>query len=119
MKYFKLLGIMSLLVFSFLNFIIFPSPITSSGIDFVNDPVGGDAIANEIRTQVSLYNRKEDWVAMMGYGIMYITFVWYIVIFTWKFIKRVIYMAFLTFIAPMVALTYPIDKAGDRTSTSL
>lgn len=51
--------------------------------------------------------------ASIGYKIIYIVLVLYTLIFTWTYVKRVVYMAFLTMIAPLVALTYPIDKMGD------
>ena len=33
--------------------------------------------------------------------------------FTWIYIKRAITVAFLTLMAPLVAITYPIDKIND------
>ena len=48
-----------------------------------------------------------------GYTVMFTVMVFYTCLFTWTYIKRVVYMAFLTLIAPLVALTYPIDKAND------
>ena len=48
-----------------------------------------------------------------GYTLMYVILVFYTLIFTWKYLKRFIYLAFLTMISPMVALTYPIDKLKD------
>lgn len=51
--------------------------------------------------------------ASIGYKIIYIVLVLYTVIFTFTYLKRVVYMAFLTLIAPLVALTYPIDKMND------
>lgn len=47
------------------------------------------------------------------YLIFYIALVVYTVKFTWEYMKRAITMAFLTLIAPLVVLTYPIDKIGD------
>lgn len=47
------------------------------------------------------------------YVIMYIALVVYTFMFTWKYVKRAITMAFLTLMAPVVALTYPIDKMND------
>lgn len=49
----------------------------------------------------------------IGYAIIYLTLVIYTIMFLIIYLKRVIYMAFLTMIAPLVALTYPIDKIGD------
>ena len=51
--------------------------------------------------------------ASIGYEIIYIVLVMYTLIFTWTYVKRVVYMAFLTMIAPLVALIYPIDKMND------
>lgn len=47
------------------------------------------------------------------YCIIYLVLVIYTVIFTVTYLKRVIYMAFLTMVAPLVSLTYPIDKLND------
>lgn len=51
--------------------------------------------------------------ASIGYKIIYIVLVLYTFIFAFTYLKRVVYMAFLTLIAPLVALTYPIDKMND------
>lgn len=47
------------------------------------------------------------------YTIMYLALVLYTVMFTFTYFKRFLYMAFFTMIAPLVALTYPIDKVKD------
>lgn len=54
----------------------------------------------------SLYNTA-------AYTILYLVIVIYTFIFTFMYFKRFLYMAFFTMISPLVALTYPIDKAGD------
>lgn len=54
----------------------------------------------------SLYNTA-------AYTIIYLVLVIYTFMFTFMYFKRFLYMAFFTMIAPLVALTYPIDKAGD------
>lgn len=59
------------------------------------------------------YNAEGDDVAYIGYTIMFLVMVIYTIVFGWTYIKRVLYMAFLTIIAPLVALTYPIDKMND------
>lgn len=46
----------------------------------------------------------------IGYMIIYIALITYTFKFTFVYLKRVLRMAFLTIIAPIVALTYPIDK---------
>lgn len=49
----------------------------------------------------------------MAHSIIYLVLVIYTVMFTFIYIKRLIYIVFLTMIAPLVALTYPIDKIND------
>ncbi len=49
----------------------------------------------------------------IGWRLIYVVLVVYTYIFTFIYIKRFIYMSFLTMISPLVAITYPIDKAGD------
>lgn len=48
-----------------------------------------------------------------AYSLLYLVLIIYTVVFTIMYFKRFLYMAFLTMIAPLVALTYPIDKVGD------
>ena len=52
-------------------------------------------------------------VARAGYNIIYVVLVIYTVMFCFTYLKRLIYLAFLTIIAPLVAITYPIDKISD------
>lgn len=58
-------------------------------------------------------NEDQEAVVKAGYNIIYVVLVIFTVIFCFTYLKRVIYMAFLTIIAPLVALTYPIDKIND------
>lgn len=48
-----------------------------------------------------------------GYGVLYIIIVIETVVFVIKYIGRVINLAFLTAIAPLIAFMYPIDRIGD------
>ena len=50
---------------------------------------------------------------MAGSVVCYLALVIYTCIFTVQYLKRVVYMAFLTMIAPLIALTYPLDKIKD------
>ena len=45
--------------------------------------------------------------------ILYLVLVGYTVMFTIHYLKRLAYLAFFTMIAPLIALTYPIDKIKD------
>lgn len=57
--------------------------------------------------------QADAWQDATAYAIIYLALVIYTCIFTFIYFKRFLYMAFFTMIAPLVALTYPIDKAGD------
>ena len=63
--------------------------------------------AARFKTQYADFGQK------VAYLIMYLALVIYTVIFTWFYLKRLLMMAFLTLVAPLVALTYPIDKIQD------
>ncbi|MCI9016573.1 MAG: hypothetical protein HFJ53_05365 [Clostridia bacterium] len=54
-----------------------------------------------------------DTMSKFLYLVLYIALITYTLKFTWVYVKRVVNMAFLTLIAPLVALTYPIDKVSD------
>ena len=49
----------------------------------------------------------------IGYALAFVVLVLFTVFFIFTYLRRVLYMAFLTLIAPVVALTYPIDKMND------
>ena len=49
----------------------------------------------------------------IGYAVMFIVMTIFTVMYAVIYFKRVILMAFLTMIAPLVAVTYPLDKAND------
>ena len=51
--------------------------------------------------------------AFWGYAFLYVLITIETVIFLYKYLKRVLWLAFLTMIAPLIALMYPIDKVGD------
>ena len=55
-------------------------------------------------------NTKWDQVS---YSLIYLVLVVDTCIFTVMYIKRVLYMAFFTMIAPLIAVTYPLDKIKD------
>ena len=60
-----------------------------------------------------MYMQYAEYGVRFPYVIMYIALVVYTIKFTWEYLKRAITMAFLTLMAPVVAITYPIDKLGD------
>jgi len=49
----------------------------------------------------------------MGYSVLYIALTVYTAYFSFVYLKRLLMLAFFTMIAPLVALTYPLDKIRD------
>ena len=76
-----------------------------TGIEYTGDQLMGDI---RIRSQM-----QGNIGTQMAYTLIYIVLVMYTLIFALMYLKRVIYMAFITIIAPLVALTYPLDKIRD------
>ena len=51
--------------------------------------------------------------AFWGYAVLYVLITIETVVFLYKYLKRVLWLAFLTMIAPLIAVMYPVDKIGD------
>jgi len=65
------------------------------------------------RMRIQSQTIKEGTARWVGYSLCYVVLVLQTLFFIWTYFRRVIYMAFLTIIAPLVAMTYPIDKITD------
>ena len=80
-------------------------------------PVNGDGKIQSFTTNlmglVRFHILEQSFKNKIAYEIMYIALIIYTLKFTFVYLKRVMYMAFLTLVAPIVALTYPIDKMND------
>ena len=88
---------------------------------FANSVVknGADILMSEIRNSIGYDPNNEDLSGVFAGIIIYLVLVIYTIQFTIVYLKRVINMAFLTMIAPMVAFTYPIDKMKDGKAQAL
>lgn len=64
----------------------------------------------KIRLESQQYTGESKYI---GYGLCYVVLVFYTVFFTFTYLKRLLYLMFLTVIAPLVALSYPLDKIRD------
>ncbi len=73
---------------------------------------GTDKFISNIRNMAT-GNNNESYFNYFGYVIMYITLVILTVLFTIQYLKRLVFIAFLTLVAPLIALTYPIDRLKD------
>lgn len=52
-------------------------------------------------------------VEYVGYTLCYVVLVLYTIFFIFTYLRRLLYLLFLTVISPFVALTYPLDKIRD------
>ena len=69
-----------------------------------------DQLLNTLRE--TIFSTKDRGIVLAN-TIMYLVLVILTVIFTVQYIKRVVFMAFYTLIAPLITLTYPLDKIKD------
>lgn len=67
----------------------------------------------QARIKLQLLDDDEETFVSIGWKLIYVVLVIDTLIFIVTYLKRLIYMTFLTIIAPLVAMTYPIDKMGD------
>lgn len=79
----------------------------------VDDPQTEIKFKTDLMGLTRLQIQYEDFASKLIYLIIYIGLLVYTVKYTWIYMKRTITMMFLTLVAPLVALTYPIDKLND------
>ena len=95
---------------------VFIVEITGSLVDILgvngNLSDGTDVFATKIRNMAT-GDAAASYMQYFGYVVIYIALTILTVIFTIQYTKRLILLAFLTMIAPLIALTYPIDKIND------
>lgn len=122
-KYKKMLGdwLVAICILFVLQYImVFIVQITSNLINIFPNTIsefgGRDKLISDLRQEIG---DGETFYTVFGETIMYVALVVLTCIFTIHYLKRLIYLAFLTMIAPLIALTYPLDKIKDRTSTSI
>ena len=87
-------------------------------VEQINNIIGTSAIGQngEDVLMTSLRNKileGSSWSAVLAEVVVYVVITIYSIIFTIQYIRRVVYLAFLTMIAPLITLTYPIDKIKD------
>ena len=77
-----------------------------------------DSFTTNLMGLVRFMIQSENFAIKVGYEVMYIMLLVYTIKFTFVYLKRVLNMAFLTLIAPIVALMYPLDKINDGNAQS-
>lgn len=75
------------------------------------DVQGADTLMSGIRNNINSNSYSAG--TSFTYLILYLVLVIYTIIFTVHYLKRVVYLAFFTMIAPLIAVTYPIDRIKD------
>lgn len=117
-KYKKMIGdwIVAICILFVLHYIMaFTMMIVEeiTGIFQVNTvgPNGEDVLMTNLRNNINSdqYSSLDTFVNL----ILYLVLVVYTILFTVSYLKRLIYLAFFTMIAPLIALTYPLDKIKD------
>ena len=88
-----------------------------------DDPDGGEQFvwptnemgAARIQLQLEPAGDSEDdiLIRQFGYTVIYLALVMYTMLFLFRYLKRLMMLAFLTIIAPLMAMTYPLDKLQD------
>ena len=99
---------------------------TVSIVQMFNDTIGDAATSIPVHISGSDISYNTDLLGLVRlqiqykeigpkfvYLVFYVALLVYTCKFTWIYMKRTVTMAFLTIIAPLVAMTYPIDKMND------
>ena len=88
------------------------SEFTENGVD-KRDMLQSGYNCPNLMSLARLYSDVKDKGERFAFVIVYAILVLYTVMFVFRYMKRLIYLAFLTLMAPLVAFTYPIDKIKD------
>ncbi len=84
----------------------------SLGVNVI-DQSGNDILLTNIRASAEI---SKSGPTILVYTFIYLVMVWYTLIFTVMYIRRMLTIILLTIFAPMVTITYPIDKEKDGKS---
>lgn len=98
----------------------FTATITSEIIEIfpqVQGQEGQDELMSNIRNKVA--GGGGSFWDIFGETVIYAALVILTGVFTVHYLIRLVNLAFLTMIAPLIALTYPLDKIKDRTSPGI
>ena len=86
--------------------------IDGDGQKTVRFPVDNFMSQARIKAQLLDKEGNERYVTV-GWQLIYVMLTLYMIRFLWIYLRRVVYIAFLILIAPIVVLTYSIDKFRD------
>ena len=87
--------------------------VLKQGNDNADTKLGDTPYVTNLMGLTRFRAQNENLAPRLMYILIYAMLVAYTVIFAFTYLKRVLMMAFLTVISPIVVLTYPIDKISD------
>lgn len=87
--------------------------INDEGKKTVRYPVDNFLSQARIKFQLLDKDSNVETYVSVGWKIIYVMLTLYTIRFAWIYLKRVVYIAFLIIIAPLVILTYSIDRFKD------
>lgn len=88
--------------------------ITKTSEYIINIVSDGTLYVDEFMSEMrSRYTYESEFKEEFKYLLIYVVLVIYSVIFTLQYLRRMLYLAFFTMIAPLVAFTYPLDRIKD------
>lgn len=103
-----------IIIFTLHYLISFTLTVTQAVTDVFNVKIvgenGEDVIFSKLRTEIG---NTENFGDMLLKVVMYYALIVLTIKFTIQYFKRTVYVAFLTMIAPLIGLTYPLDKIKD------
>ena len=73
----------------------------------------------ELQLEPDSISAENKLIRKFGYTVIFLILVVYTIVFLFAYLKRLLMMAFLTMIAPLVAMTYPLDKLHDGSAQAL
>lgn len=83
-------------------------------LTLIPQSISGKNFEIEIITKtIDIFDNDEGAWASLLYALTYVIIVGYQIYFLIKYFKRLLTMGFLVMIAPLITVTYAIDKAGD------
>lgn len=74
---------------------------------------GEDILMTTLRNKIA---NAQTWSSVIVQVVIYFVLAIYTIVFTIQYLRRTIYLAFLTIIAPLITFTYPLDKIKDSKS---
>lgn len=93
-----------------LHYIMNATIVIAENVFKIFDVGTTDVLIQEVRDNIEL---SPSWGDALPNVVIYILLTIYTVMFSYQYLKRVLYIGFFTLIAPIIAFMYPLDKVKD------